>query len=191
MHGMPEGDTCNLAETFTMSQKITPDAQAPDLKLPLVGGGTFDLAQESPKTFTMVLFYRGYHCPVCKNYLGGLVEVLKEYEAAGFTVVAASMNGPDLAQKAVDEWALGDLRVAHSLTVEQAKDWGLWISKAFKEVEADIFTEPGLFWIRPDGRVYLADISNMPWARPDLKMLLSKVGYALENDYPARGTYAA
>ena len=45
--------------------------------------------------------------------------------------------------------------------------------------------------IRPDGKLYLADISNMPWARPDLKMLLSKVAYALEHNYPARGTYAA
>ncbi|MEP6067162.1 MAG: peroxiredoxin-like family protein [Paracoccaceae bacterium] len=174
-----------------MSHKLTPDTQAPDLKLPLVGGGEFDLASEKPENFTMVLFYRGYHCPVCKNYLGGLVEALKEYEAAGFNVVVASMNTEELAQKSVDEWGLSDVRVGHSLTVDQAKDWGLWISKAFKDVEADLFTEPGLFWIRPDGKLYLADISNMPWARPDLKMLLSKVGYALENNYPARGTYAA
>ncbi|MDB2407875.1 AhpC/TSA family protein [Jannaschia sp.] len=174
-----------------MSAKLTPDAQAPDLKLPLVGGGTFDLSAETPENFTMVVFYRGHHCPVCKNYLGGLVESLKAYEEAGFSVVAVSMNGPELAAQSVAEWETGDLRVAHSLTVEQAQDWGLWISKAFKDVEADIFTEPGLFWIRPDGRIYLADISNMPWARPDLKMLLSKVGYALEHNYPARGTYAA
>lgn len=172
-----------------MSLKLTPDAPAPELKLPLVGGGEFDLAAENPENFTMVLFYRGYHCPVCKNYLGGLVASLKDYEAAGFSVVVASMNGEELAQKSVDEWELGDLRVAHSLSVDQAKDWGLWISKAFKDVEQDIFVEPGLFWVRPDGRLYLADISNMPWARPDLKMLLSKVSYALENNYPARGTY--
>ena len=174
-----------------MSQKLTPDAQAPALKLPLVGGGTFDLAAETPETFTMVLFYRGYHCPVCKMYLGGMMEALKDYEAAGFTVVAVSMNDEALAQKSVDEWGLSGLRVAHSLSMEQAKDWGLWISKAFKDVEADFFTEPGLFWVRPDGKLYLADISNMPWARPDLRFLLSKVGYALENNYPARGTYAA
>lgn len=174
-----------------MSQKLTPDTQAPDLKLPLVGGGTFDLSEESPETFTMVLFYRGYHCPVCKNYLNGLLEVLKDYDAAGFSTVVVSMNDEALASKTVEEWGLGALRVAHSLSLEQAKDWGLWISKAFKDVEADIFTEPGLFWVRPDGKLYLADISNMPWARPDLKMLVSKVGYALENNYPARGTYAA
>lgn len=173
-----------------MSEKLTPDAQVPALKLPLVGGGTFDLSQEAPENFTMVLFYRGLHCPVCKNYLGGLVDLLDDYEAAGFSVVVASMNDKDLAEEAAKEWGLGRTRVAYGVTVEDAKNWGLWISKAFKDVEADIFTEPGLFWIKPDGKLYLADISNMPWARPDLKMLLSKVNYALENNYPARGTFS-
>ncbi len=172
-----------------MSEKLTPDTQAPALNLPLVGGGTFDLASETPENFTMVVFYRGLHCPVCKNYLGGLAALLSEYEAAGFSVVVASMNSADLAEQAAKEWELGSLRVAHSVTVEDAQNWGLWISKAFKDVEADIFTEPGLFWVRPDGKLYLLDISNMPWARPDLKNLLSKVGYALENNYPARGTF--
>lgn len=173
-----------------MSGKLTPDTQVPALKLPLVGGGTFDLGAESPENFTMVLFYRGLHCPVCKNYLGGLSALLDDYEAAGFSVVVASMNDEALATKAVEDWDLGRMRVAYGVTVADAENWGLWISKAFKDVEADIFTEPGLFWVRPDGRLYLADISNMPWARPDLKLLLSKVGYALENNYPARGTYA-
>ena len=98
--------------------------------------------------------------------MGGLVEALSDYEAAGFSVVAVSMNDAALAEKSAEEWNLGNLRVAHSLSLEQAKDWGLWISKAFKDVEADVFTEPGLFWVRPDGTLYLADISNMPWARP-------------------------
>jgi peroxiredoxin len=172
-----------------MSEKLLPGAKVPDLKLPLVGGGSFDLSAESPKNFTMVLFYRGYHCPVCKMYLTGMVNLLEEFEAAGFSVVVASMNEEALATKTVEEWGLSKLRVAHSVSVEVAKSWGLWLSKAFKDVEADIFTEPGLYWVRPDGTLYLVDISNMPWARPDLKFLLSKVNYALENDYPARGTY--
>lgn len=50
-----------------MSEKLTPDTQVPALKLPLVGGGTFDLSQENPENFTMVLFYRGLHCPVLQK----------------------------------------------------------------------------------------------------------------------------
>lgn len=172
-----------------MSQKLMPGTQAPALKLPLVGGGTFDLAEEKPENFSMVLFYRGYHCPVCKGYLSGLVSLLDDFEKAGFTVVAASMNDEALAQKAVDEWDLGKLRVAYGVTQADAKAWGLWLSKAFKDVEADFFVEPGLFWMKPDGSLYLVDISNMPWARPDLGNLLSKVPYALEHNYPTRGTH--
>lgn len=174
-----------------MSQKIMPESKAPALKLPLVGGAAFDLAEEKPENFTMVLFYRGYHCPVCKGYLSGLVGLLEGYEKAGFNVVVASMNDEELATKAATEWDLGSLRVAYGMTLEDAKNWGLWISKAFKDVEAEFFTEPGLFWVKPDGTIYLADISNMPWARPDLGNLLGKVGYALEHNYPARGTYVA
>lgn len=174
-----------------MSNKLTPDAQVPALKLPLVGDGSFDLSQEAPENFTMILFYRGFHCPVCKNYIGGLASLLDDFESAGFSVVVASMNNKALAEKAAKEWELGRMRVAYNVSVEDAQSWGLWISKAFKDTEADIFTEPGLFWVRPDGRLYLADISNMPWARPDMRVLLSKVGYALENNYPARGTYVA
>ena len=47
-----------------MTQKLMPDSQAPVLSLPLVGGGTWSLADQNPKNFTMVIFYRGLHCPV-------------------------------------------------------------------------------------------------------------------------------
>jgi len=173
-----------------MSMKLTPESQAPTLKLSLVGGGTFDLASETPKNFTMVVFYRGHHCPVCKGYLQKLDGLIGKYKEAGFSVVAASMNGRDLAATTVSEWELKNLAVAHDLTVQDARDWGLWISSAIKDAEADIFCEPGLYWVRPDGRIYLIDISNMPWARPDLEFLLSKVPFAVDNGYPARGTFS-
>ncbi|WP_299966697.1 peroxiredoxin-like family protein [uncultured Roseobacter sp.] len=174
-----------------MSQKLTPDGGTPDLALPLVGGGTFDLADERPESFTMVVFYRGHHCPLCKTYLGELAGLLDGYTAAGFGVVAVSMNNAETAQKSVDDWDIDGLRVAHSLSLEQAQNWGLWISRSIREGEPDVFNEPGLFWIRPDGRLYLADISNMPMARPDLVGMLAKVDFLRENDYPARSTVTA
>lgn len=172
-----------------MSTKLKPDQPTPPLSLPLVGGGRFDLSQETPENFTMIVVYRGHHCPVCKKYLTQLAGLREQYEAAGFGVVAVSMNGQTLAEQTHGEWELGSLRVAYGLTVDMARDWGLWVSKAFKPGEQDIFAEPGLFWVRPDGRLYLVDIANMPWSRPDLAYLLSRVPYALENNYPARGTY--
>ena len=169
--------------------KLTPDAHVPALSLPLVGGGTFALNETPPVNFTMVIFYRGLHCPVCKSYLETLNGLVDDYRAAGFDVVAASMNDADTAAKTKAEWDIGQVPLAYGLTDAKAREWGLYVSKAIKDVEADVFCEPGLFWVRPDGRLYLADVSNMPWARPDLAFLLSKVPFAVEKGYPARGGY--
>ena len=170
-----------------MSLKLTPDTQVPALSLPLVGGGTFTLNETAPEHFTMVVFYRGHHCPVCKTYLEKLNGLAAGYAAAGFDMVVASMNSEDLAQQTAAEWDIGNLKLAYGLSEATAREWGLWISKAIKEAEADVFCEPGMAWVRPDGRLYMIDISNMPWARPDLELLLSKVPMAVEKGYPARG----
>ncbi|NKB27773.1 MAG: redoxin domain-containing protein [Rhodobacteraceae bacterium] len=169
--------------------KLTPDKQAPALSLPLVGGGTWTLSERMPKAFSMIVVYRGLHCPICEGYLGKLQTVAKEFAAKGVDLVAISMDPQDRAEKAKTDWGLTDVPVAYGMTEEVARSWGLWISKSIKEAEIDVFPEPGTFWVRPDGRLYLIDIASMPFARPDLDLLLSRVG-AMENGYPARGTNA-
>jgi len=174
-----------------MSNKLTPDAQVPELAVATVDGDTWSLARQNPDNFTMLVFYRGLHCPVCKAYLQKLESLLSGYESAGFSVLALSMNTEALAKQTANEWELKNLTIGHSLSEADARNWGLYISKAFKEGEADIFCEPGLFWVRPDGKLYLADVSNMPWARPDLEFLQTKIPFAVEKGYPARGGHEA
>lgn len=171
--------------------KLIPDAQVPALSLPLVGGGTWTLADQSPENFTMIVVYRGLHCPVCKSYLGKLNGLVDMAEAAGVTTVAVSMDSEERATQAKSDWGLDNLTVAYGMSRADVANWGLYFSTAIKEAETDQFAEPGLFWVRPDGRLYLVDISNMPWSRPDVEFLLSKVGFAIENNYPARGTTPA
>ena len=170
-----------------MSTMLTPDAQVPALTVDTVGGGTWTLADQSPQNFTMLVFYRGLHCPVCKSYLQTLQSLLGAYEESGFSTIAISMNNEALATQTVADWELDKLTVGYGLSEADARAWGLYISRAIKDAEADIFCEPGLFWVRPDGRLYMVDVSNMPWARPDLAFLQSKVAFAVENGYPARG----
>lgn len=172
-----------------MNSKPLPGTPAPALSLPLVGGGTFDLAAQSPDAATMVIFYRGLHCPVCEGYLGKLANMASAFAEAGMPIVLASMDGPDRAEKAKADWGLADLPVAYGLTEDQAREWGLYISTSIKEAETPVFSEPGTFWVKPDGTLYLIDIASMPFARPDLDILLSKV-VAIGNGYPARGTSA-
>lgn len=172
-----------------MSMKLTPGQKAPALSLPLVGGGTWDLSAQKPELLSMVVVYRGYHCPVCKGYLQKLNGLADAFSAQGVSLVIASMDGTERAAAAKTEWALDKLPVAYGLSEATAKAWGLWVSASIKEAEASIFAEPGMFWVLPDGTLYLIDIANMPFARPDLDLLLSKTG-AVKAGYPPRGTKA-
>ncbi|MEM9221006.1 MAG: redoxin domain-containing protein [Pseudomonadota bacterium] len=174
-----------------MTAKLMPDAKVPALSVPTVGGGQWDLASQTPANFTMVVVYRGYHCPLCKTYLGKLNDLAAGYRDAGFSVLTVSMDSLERATKTKDEWGLSNLTVGYGLSEATARAWGLWISSSIKEAEAPTFAEPGLFWVRPTGELYLVDISNMPFARPDLELLLSKVQMVVDNGYPARGTMKA
>ncbi|MGE0565290.1 MAG: hypothetical protein AB7O50_12315 [Pseudolabrys sp.] len=44
---------------------LVPRQPVPPLVVPLAGGGKFELSAEMPLHFTMVVFYRGLHCPSC------------------------------------------------------------------------------------------------------------------------------
>lgn len=173
-----------------MTTKLMPDTPAPALSLPLAGGGTWTLAERRPQHFSMVVFYRGLHCPICKGYLGGLNARMSDWAAAGFDVVAVSMDPQDRAEKAKADWGLDALPVAYGLSEAGARGWGLWMTSAIRDSESPVFNEPGLFWVRPDGRLYLIDIASMPVARPDLGFLLDKASFLIANDYPARGGLA-
>ena len=170
-----------------MSEKPLPGGQAPALTLPLAGGGTYDLSTENPEAATMVIFYRGVHCPVCEGYLGKVAEKAAAFAEAGMPIVLASMDNQERAEKAKADWGLANLPVAYGMTEEQARAWGLYISTSIKDAELPVFCEPGTFWVKPDGSLYLIDIASMPFARPDLDILLSRV-VAIGNGYPPRGT---
>ncbi len=55
----------------------------PDLDVPLVSGGRFRLSDQHPDRFTLVVFYRGVHCPICRGYLAQLDRALEDFRATG------------------------------------------------------------------------------------------------------------
>ena len=166
----------------------TPTTPAPDLDVPLVGGGQFRLADERPDAFTLVVFYRGRHCPICRGYLAELNRTLDDFAATGFTsVVAVSGDDADRAGKSVIEWGLDHLQVGYGQSVGSMRDWGLFVSKGVKDPEPDLFGEPGVFLIRPDSTVYMAAVNSMPAARPRIADILGAAKFFTDNDYPARG----
>ncbi len=166
---------------------MKPRTKVPAVSLPTVGGGQFELAQSAPKTFTLLVVYRGLHCPICKTYLRDLDRKLGDFEALGVKAIAVSTDTQERAEQSKAEWGIGHLPIAYGLGIEQARTWGLFISAGIKDGEPPLFAEPGLFLIRPDQTLYAASLQTMPFARPSFSDVLAAVKFVTEKDYPARG----
>jgi peroxiredoxin len=167
-----------------------PSQPVPALDLPLVGGGRFNLAENRPESFSLLMFYRGLHCPICKGQLSDLQNRLETLEGSGVRAVAISMDGQERAERTKSEWGLGRLDIAFDLSEQAAREWGLYISGAISDKEPERFSEPGLFLVTPDGTLYFVAVQSMPFTRPPLDELMMGIGYARSHGYPPRGTLA-
>lgn len=175
---------------MTGSSPLYPRRPVPALEVPLVGGGTWRLAEQSPRHFTMIVFYRGLHCPICAGYLADLEGRIDDFAERGVSVVAISADEEDRARKAKDAWKLDKLPLGYGLSLAKGREWGLYVSSARSDKEPALFTEPGLFMVRPDGTLYLGSAQTMPFARPPFTDVLKALDFVVENDYPARGEVA-
>lgn len=165
----------------------TPKHKAPQLSFPLLSGGTWNLEEQKPENFTLLVFYRGLHCPLCKKYLIELESLLPDFEKKGVKVVTVSMDDEKRARLSRKDWGIKALDLGYNLDLKSAKDWGLYLSKGIKEGEPDVFSEPGLFLIDKNNEIYYAAINSNPWGRPYLPSFVKAVDFITESGYPARG----
>jgi peroxiredoxin len=171
---------------------LFPRRKMPTVRVPLAGGGAFDLAGERPQHFTLIVFYRGLHCPICKVQLKDLEAKIGEFAKRGVGVVAISSDAKDRGEKAKTDWGLANLRVGYGLDLTVARSWGLYISSSQGMTSAGVeepalFLEPALYVVRADGTLYFGSVQTMPFARPHFADILSAIDYVLAKDYPARG----
>jgi peroxiredoxin len=164
-----------------------PGTPVPPLELPLVGGGMFRLADAAPRLFTMLVFNRGLHCPVCRAQLSELNRRFDELAEKGIDVVSISGENEQRARQMRDEWKIDKFPLAYGLGEAQMHEWGLFVSHGITPEEPAVFNEPALFLISPDGTVYYESILSMPVGRPRLDDLLGGIDYWTAHDYPARG----
>ena len=172
-----------------MTHIIKPGEKAPNLSFKTLNGSTLSLHDNLSNEMNIVIFYRGLHCPICKEYLVSIQNQLDDYSDANASVTVVSMDSEEKAKKTQLDWGLDKLNIGYGLSLDDAKNWGLFISKSIKEAESDIFCEPGLFVIKKDGSIYMVNISNMPFARPDLSTFSANLKFAQDNQYPVRGNY--
>ena len=173
---------------------LTPRQAVPELKLDTVAHGAFDLASEAAQNFTLIVFYRGLHCPLCAKYLLELERLVPEFEKRGVAVIAASSDNAERAAAMAEKVKASHLRFAYGLSLEHARAWGLYISASRGKTsigieEPALFSEPGVFMVRPDGTLYYGNVQTMPFARPAFQDLVGAIDFAVAKDYPARGEY--
>ena len=164
-----------------------PQKKAPSLSVPTTDGKTWDLSEQKPENFTLIVFYRGLHCPICKGYLQNLNSKVEEFQKLGVFPIAISGDPEDAAKKTVDEWKLDKFPLGYDQSIDSMREWGLYISHKIKEEEPEEFGEPGLFLIKPDQTIYYAAINSMPFGRPHIQEMLDAAGFVISKDYPARG----
>lgn len=174
---------------------LIPRQKTPALTLPLVGGGSFDLSTENSERGTVVCFYRGLHCPICATYLSELKRLADDFAERGVGVVAVSSDGEERAGLMAEKIKANKLRFAYDLPLNEARNWGLYISTSRGKTsigieEPALFSEPGLFLISPDQTLYYGAVQTMPFVRPHFKELVGALDFAIANNYPARGEYS-
>lgn len=171
---------------------LKPREAAPQMSFPTIDGDTWTLSERSPKNLTLVVAYRGLHCPVCRGYLKELNDLAGEFAERGVEIVAVSTDGEERARTAKTEWELPNLTLGYGISIEDARKMGLYISTSRGKTsigieEPEKFNEPGLYLVKPDGTLYSAFIQTTPFARPKLDEILKAVDFVNANNYPARG----
>ena len=173
---------------------LIPRQAVPALTVPTLAHGSFDIKTDKAEKFSMLVFYRGLHCPICLKYLTELGGLLPEFEKRGVKVIAISSDVQERAQGMADKVNVPGLRIGYDLSLKSAKEWGLYVSTSRGKTsvgieEPALFSEPGIFIVKPDGTLYFAAVQTMPFARPHFDDLMGAIDFAIAKDYPARGEY--
>jgi peroxiredoxin len=176
------------------SQALLPRHPVPALNVPLVGGGRFVLGAAPGGKFDLIVFYRGLHCPICAKYLLELERLAPEFAQRGVQVLALSSDEESRATEMAQKVQAKGVKFGYGLSLRCARQWGLYISASRGKTsigieEPALFSEPGVFIVRPDGTLYYGAVQTMPFARPAFQDLLGAIDFAIAKDYPARGEY--
>ncbi len=138
----------------------------------------------------LVVVFRGQHCPICKDYVKSLDDQVAPLAELNTDVVAVCADSPSQLQAFADDVNV-NVPLYGGLTIEQMQTLGLYISEPRNEQETDHpFPEPAIFVINDEGILQIVDISNAPFARPDLQMLVNGIKFIRAKDYPIRGTFS-
>lgn len=173
------------------SVKLHPGDAFPAIELTDASGAFRDLSKPAEGLdWILIVIYRGRHCPLCTRYLNALEAFRGELAEMGVDLVAAS--GDSTEQLALHRKQLDvNFPLYPGLRLEQMQQLGVYVSDPRSPQETDHpFSEPALFVVNEHGRLYVVDVSNNPFVRPDIPTLVKGLRWIRdpENNYPIRGT---
>lgn len=174
---------------------LLPRQKTPDLKVETLDHGSFDLASEDFDRGTVIVVYRGLHCPICVPYLKQVEGLAQDLAERGFGLIALSTDDAERARKMQEKTGATATRFGYGLDLQMARDWGLYLSEGRGATsigieEPALFAEPGLFIVKADGTLYFSAVQTMPFMRPDISGMIGSLDFVIAKDYPARGEYA-
>lgn len=159
---------------------------APTLSIPTFSGTNLNMSAQKPDKYTIIIFYRGWHCSVCMDYLREEEEGCTVAKKRGIDVIAIRME---------TTWRRGKVLIAlrkaakHShfqLVMNCPNDspqlgtlhfarpaWHFGIQK--------VLPEPALFVLKPDTTVHSGP------KRPlcSTLKLLAGLDFVMANNYPS------
>lgn len=171
----------SISANPSSARPVIPGGAAPALECELLDGTRFRLADRRPEYLTMIIFYRGNHCPVCRVQLRDLDRRLDDFASRGVDIVAASADDRQRAQRTRAEWPVDRVPLGFGVGMAQARAWGLYISDAYGPGMSPQFFEPGVFLVDRDQILQYAAITSMPFGRPRAEDLLPGIDYLLKH----------
>ncbi len=173
---------------------LLPRHPVPALNVMSISGKRYVLGAAPGDRFDLIVFYRGLHCPICTKYLMELERLGAEFAARGVQIVAVSSDTEERCRQMAEKIGVNRVQFSYGLSLRSARQWGLYISSSRGATsigieEPQLFSEPGVFLVRPEGTLYYGSVQTMPFARPQFHDLLGAIDFAIAKDYPARGEY--
>ena len=147
-----------------------------------------DLTFGVPGTWQALFVFRGQHCGACKSYLRKLQGSLAEFEALGMQIAALSADSE--AQTRITQAACSlTFPLLYGLDMAATKRLGFYASEPASAEETDHrFSEPALLVVNREGVLQVVELTNVPFLRPDLDMMLTGFKAMIGKGAPVHGT---
>ena len=132
---------------------LTAGTRAPDVSLPLLSGGKFDLAAALKRGPVLLAFFK-ISCPVCQMTFPYLERIHKQLGASKLQIVGVSQNDAANTSGFCKEYG-----VTFPVVLDDTNKFPA--SNAY-----GITNVPTLFLVNPDGKI---EMSSVGWSRADVQ----------------------